>query len=69
MEGQAELTASSHILGSEPWEARCAIVAAISIGTFCIHTDISAQITFIDVCKKGWTKLISLNLIFEVAEL
>ena len=36
----------------KPWEARSAGIAANSVVTFCIHTDISAPLTFIDVYKQ-----------------
>ena len=48
---QAELTASGHILRNETWKTGTG-VAASSVVTFCIHTEISAQLTFIDICKK-----------------
>ena len=67
MVGHAELTASSHVFWNEPWEARSAGIATNSVVTFCIHTDISAPLTFINVYKEGGSKFIVMELIFEVA--
>lgn len=49
---QLWLTAGGCISDTEPWEARSAGVTANSVGTFCIHTDISALLTFIDIYKQ-----------------
>ena len=49
---QAELTTSGHISRNETWEARSTGVAAINVVTFCIHTEISTQLAFIDIWKE-----------------
>ena len=49
---ESELTASGHISRNESWDARSAYVAASSVVTFCIHTEISTQLTFIDIWKE-----------------
>ena len=50
---QKQLTTSGHISRNESWEARSAGVATSSVVTFCIHTEISTQLAFIDICKDG----------------
>ena len=49
---EAKLTASCLISRNESWEARSAGVAASSVVTFCIHTEISTQLAFIDIWKE-----------------
>ena len=49
---QTQLTTSGQISRNESWEARSAYVAASSVVTFCIHTEISTQLTFIDIWKE-----------------
>ena len=49
---QAELTTEGQISRNETWEARSAGVAASSVVTFCIHTEISTQLAFIDIWKE-----------------
>ena len=45
----AWLTAGGCVSNIKPWEARSAGIAANSVVAFCIHTDISAPLTFIDI--------------------
>ena len=49
---ETQLTASGHISRNESWEARSAYVAASSVVTFCIHTEIGTQLAFIDIWKE-----------------
>ena len=49
---QAELTTEGHISRNETRETRSAGVAASSVATFCIHTEISSQLAFIDIWKE-----------------
>jgi len=46
------LTTRGQISRNKSWEARSAYVAASSVVTFCIHTEISTQLTFIDIWMK-----------------
>ena len=48
---QAKRTTSGRISRNESWEARSAGVATISVVTFCIHTEVSTQLAFIDIWK------------------
>ena len=48
-----KLTTRGQISRNEAWEARTAYVAASSVAAFCIHAEISTQLTFIDICKNG----------------
>ena len=47
---QTELTASGQILRNETWKTSTG-VATSSVVTFCIHTEISTQLAFIDIWK------------------
>ena len=58
---QTQLTTSGHISRNETWKARSAYVAASSVVTFCIHTEISAQLAFIDIWKDGIHQQFSIN--------
>ena len=47
-----QLTTSGHVSRKETWEARSAGIAACSVVTFCVHAEISTQLTFIDIWKE-----------------